>query len=159
MPILPEVLDFTVVGDGFKRDPNSLSRVKKWLHQILTAVEYLHNSGFCHLDIKTDNVLLDEEDDALLCDFSGLNFTDISLDRIVAPTVFWPKECFPDEDSMENQGKSFDMCSFSLLALNVLTDHYPQTKLNDIGKIKTDWKRKCDRPCRKRWEKLRSNPK
>ena len=51
-------------------------------------VDHLHNSGLCHLAIKTDNLLLDQEDNAVLCDYSGLNFAEVSLEEVVAPTVF-----------------------------------------------------------------------
>ena len=89
MPIHPKVLCLTVAGGRFKSDHNNLNRVKNGFHQILAAVEYLHNSDLCHLDIKTDNVLLYQEDNAVLCAFSGLNFEDVSLKRVVAPAVFF----------------------------------------------------------------------
>ena len=58
MPILSNVLCLTVDEDTFLNDPNNFSWVKKEFRQILTAIEYLHNSGYCHLDIKTDNIML-----------------------------------------------------------------------------------------------------
>ena len=100
MPILPKILCLTVDEDTFIS--NNLNRVKKWFRQILTVIEYLHNSRHCHLDIKTDNALLDEEENAVLCDFSGLNFTDVPLDRTV---MFWPKKCFPFQDAVKFQDK------------------------------------------------------
>ena len=142
MPILSKDLCFAVTEKRFKKDPNSLNRVKKWFREILAATEYLHNNGLCHLDIKMDNVLLDEEDNAILCDFSGLNFADVTLERVVAPTVFWPKECLTSRGEMKFQGKHFDMWCFGLLALNVLTGHkWLLTKFNEIGKLQPDWER------------------
>ena len=101
----------------------------------------ISNLGHCHLDIKIDNALLNEKDNAVLCDFSGLNFTDVPLDRVVTPAVFWPKECFPIKSAVKFLGKPFDLGSFGLLALNVLTSHYPFIKLSNIGKIKPDYEK------------------
>jgi len=42
---------------------------RTYFHQIIDAVEYLHNSQICHLDIKPENVLLDKKFCAKLTDF------------------------------------------------------------------------------------------
>lgn len=81
MPLLPKALDDMVCSKEFRKDPNSFSRVKKWLLQILSAIQFLHDNGLCHLDIKSDNVLIDDEDNALLADFSRLNFTKEPINR------------------------------------------------------------------------------
>ena len=139
MPILPKVLIDTLFEEEFKRDPNSFNRVKKWFRQILSALAHLHASGFCHLDIKADNILLDDEDNAVVCDFSGLNYTNVPVHRLCAPLNYRPRECFPDHgQEMDIQGKPFDLWSFSLLALNALTGHYPELKGPKV-ELDTDW--------------------
>lgn len=37
--------------------------------QVASALAYLHRNHFIHRDVKTENVLLDENNDAKLCDF------------------------------------------------------------------------------------------
>ena len=71
MPIHPKVLCLTVAENIFMKDLYNLNRIKNWFCQILAAIQHLHNSGSCHLHIKTDNVLVNQEDNAILCDFSG----------------------------------------------------------------------------------------
>ena len=37
--------------------------------QIVKALSHIHNSGFCHRDIKLENILLDENFNIKICDF------------------------------------------------------------------------------------------
>ena len=46
----------------------------KFLHQILDAVEYLHNLGICHRDLKPENLLMDDFNNIKIVDF-GLSNT------------------------------------------------------------------------------------
>ena len=46
---------------------------RKWAAQIRGVVEGLHSLGILWHDIKVDNVLIDENDDAVVLDFGGGN--------------------------------------------------------------------------------------
>lgn len=71
-----------IVGSKeFRHDSDSFRRIKKWNLQILSVVEFLHSNSLEHLDIKSNNVLIDSEDNAILADFTGLNFTKDPIDR------------------------------------------------------------------------------
>jgi serine/threonine protein kinase len=43
--------------------------VKNFFYKILKAVEYCHSQGICHRDIKLENILLNEKNEPVLCDF------------------------------------------------------------------------------------------
>lgn len=75
MPLFPKCLHDVVTSSEFTVDETAFLRTKCWFKQILTGLEYLHSSGFCHLDLKTDNVLIDCHDNAVICDFSGLHYS------------------------------------------------------------------------------------
>lgn len=46
----------------------------KFLHQILSGVQYLHNLGICHRDLKPENLLMDDFNNIKIVDF-GLSNT------------------------------------------------------------------------------------
>jgi 5'-AMP-activated protein kinase catalytic alpha subunit len=47
----------------------------KFLHQILSGVDYLHNLDICHRDLKPENLLMD--------DFNNIKIVDFGLSNIV----------------------------------------------------------------------------
>ena len=59
-----ELYDFTEKADGLK---TSMSRTI--FKQILSAVEYLHDKGFAHRDLKMDNILLSKDCKVKVADF------------------------------------------------------------------------------------------
>ena len=44
---------------------------KKYLKQLISAVEYLHNNGIIHWDIKSSNILIDSKGIVKLIDFGS----------------------------------------------------------------------------------------
>ena len=76
-----------------------LSRDRKieLLDQILSAIEYLHLHNLCHRDIKLENILISENDDAYLSDFGFCTFAHEKVlglfgsNGYAAPEVFHKK--------------------------------------------------------------------
>ena len=52
-----------------KHHPLTEGFIKKVMHQVLTALEYVHNQGVIHKDLKPENILLDTQLNAKICDF------------------------------------------------------------------------------------------
>ena len=46
----------------------------KFLHQIMSGVDYLHKLGICHRDLKPENLLMDDHNNIKIVDF-GLSNT------------------------------------------------------------------------------------
>jgi 5'-AMP-activated protein kinase catalytic alpha subunit len=46
----------------------------KFLHQIISGIEYLHKLGICHRDLKPENLLMDDYNNIKIVDF-GLSNT------------------------------------------------------------------------------------
>ena len=81
MPRHPCALNKMISKATFLSDKNGLERVKCWLLDVLEGLDYIHTSGYAHLDLKTDNILISSDDRGVICDFSGLSPTSVPLKR------------------------------------------------------------------------------
>lgn len=50
------------------------NKIKSLFHKILKPVEQCHSNGIYHRDIKLENILLDNENNPILCDFGFAGF-------------------------------------------------------------------------------------
>ena len=136
MPRHPFTLHEVYNSDRFKRDGNKMRRIKKWSVEILSALDYLHSKEYCHLDIKSNNILISNDDSAVLCDFSGLNMTGIPMKRHCCPRSYIPPEAHSRNGSIPVEGVRYDMWMYGLLVLEMLTGGDSMRRLNAVrGKI------------------------
>ena len=67
------IMEYASGGDLFDYIVNkgkvSESEASKFFAQILSGVEYLHQNGICHRDMKLENILLDSENKIKIVDF------------------------------------------------------------------------------------------
>lgn len=56
------------------RFSESVTRI--WFKQLMSAIEYCHQLGIIHRDLKLENILLDENDNVKICDFGFARQTD-----------------------------------------------------------------------------------
>ncbi|KAK8839376.1 hypothetical protein M9Y10_032312 [Tritrichomonas musculus] len=70
---------------GFTND----SEKKRIIKGFLGAIEYLHNNGISHGDIKTENILLDSNFQPKLCDFGFCKMNRIAGDESKNGTLYY----------------------------------------------------------------------
>lgn len=63
----------SVATGSIPPDENTESLRRKWATQIEKTLRGLHDLGILWRDLKTDNVLINEDGDAVLLDFGGGN--------------------------------------------------------------------------------------
>ena len=80
-------------------EPLGEDLARHYFLQLLDAIEYLHNSArIVHRDIKLENILLDENFNLKLCDFTlsktfaegnnvGIYYTNAGTERYMAPEI------------------------------------------------------------------------
>ena len=117
VPKIPYTLSDILSKESFLTDKRGFQRMKRWLSDVLDGLKYLHKSGFAHLDLKEDNILITDDDRALLCDFSGLNLIGIPLQRMCAPLILCPPEYYDEFLCNRLEGSKWDVWLYGLLHL------------------------------------------
>src|SRR5437762_4629805 len=113
--------------DAVIRDvgPLPLPMVQAILAQVSDALCYAHRHGVIHRDVKSANIMLDEDGWAVVTDFGiakvvqaeGLTLTGVTVGT---PTYMSPEQC----DMREVTGAS-DQYSLGVVAYEMLTGHLP----------------------------------
>jgi serine/threonine protein kinase len=82
-----ELFDFISMTGAFTEDVT-----RYFFHQFIDALEYLHENGISHRDLKTENILLDKHFNLKVADFGyasvqGSNKTQVGTPDYMAPEV------------------------------------------------------------------------
>ena len=62
--------------DQNKKIQNAYKKTKKNCLQILKGISYLHHMGYIHRNIKSDNILINSENQIKICDFALSKLTE-----------------------------------------------------------------------------------
>jgi len=135
--------------------PQPLRYVIKWTTQCLDAFTYMHHrKRIAHRDFKTDNILLNEFDDALISDFgfairfSGLNSRSrVGTPQYQAPEVREGEAYYPPKTDIFSLG----VVIFELITGRIITDKrkFPDFARHGVLPSYDKFKRLRSRPGRK----------
>ncbi|KAI9302498.1 kinase-like domain-containing protein, partial [Cunninghamella echinulata] len=139
-----DLFDFVIQDqDQQQNDYRSESLVKDLFIQILQGIQYMHQNGIYHRDIKLENVLLktkegndEDDDDALICkvaDFGLATRDRYSMEFGCGSATYLAPEHFADEDEMnlnnnnennnnqqEEELKPYDSAASDIWSLGIL---------------------------------------
>jgi serine/threonine protein kinase len=118
------------------RDPQGLSGFYKTTiaYQVADAMAFLHTQNVIHRDLKTLNVLLDENNDARLCDFGIAREAD--TDAVMTGSMGTFNYMAPEIIADKKYSLSADVFSFGMMLWECLTDQVPFMQFrNDHVKI------------------------
>eukprot|EP00331_Platyophrya_macrostoma_P030684 CAMPEP_0176456364 /NCGR_PEP_ID=MMETSP0127-20121128/31241_1 /TAXON_ID=938130 /ORGANISM="Platyophrya macrostoma, Strain WH" /LENGTH=371 /DNA_ID=CAMNT_0017846303 /DNA_START=65 /DNA_END=1180 /DNA_ORIENTATION=+ len=131
------VLEHAANGDLFPyMECGALSEsiCRFYFEQMLNAIEYLHDNGYCHLDIKPENLLLDERFNMKLCDFGfAAQFEKNSklVKTSCGTSGYFPPEAWKPAKGYD--GTKADIFQLGIMLFIMLTGQPPflRTKIED----------------------------
>ncbi|MGB1885256.1 MAG: serine/threonine protein kinase [Gammaproteobacteria bacterium] len=103
-----------------------VNQVAEIIFKCAKALDYAHRQGVIHRDIKPSNILLDDDMDVKIADFSIAHAARADMsDTMPMGFVGSPRYMSPDqvhEDEITNQT---DLFSLDIVAYELLTEHHP----------------------------------
>merc|ERR1712186_93072 len=87
------------------------SQCRVWLYQMIDALQHIHRHGIVHRDLKTENVLLNENGHVVLIDFGtakDLVRTDLNGPEYVGTPDFMSPECVNGPSSIAEARKAYN---------------------------------------------------
>jgi len=112
------------IDAGGVRDINT---IVKWIRQVGSALQTTHNAGLIHRDVKPDNIMFDENNDAFLADF-GLA-KDTTRDQPLTQ-MGWKlgSQAYSSPEQISNDGEvspQSDIFAFGVTIFETLTATHP----------------------------------
>ena len=101
---------------GFKEE-----HAKLIFNKILKGVQDIHNSGICHRDLKTQNILLDNQYNPKICDFGFATYISKNLKDWVGTTQYAAPEIHKNGPY---DGVKIDIFSLGVILFNLVTGKY-----------------------------------
>ena len=105
----------------------SLSLKLRVLRDVAEEMRFIHCSNVIHLDLKSSNVLLDEEGRAKICDFGTSKLLSVDITHATTVGVETPAWSSPEALLGGDDGirPSSDVYSFGVILWEVLTNTIP----------------------------------
>ncbi|KAF2072313.1 hypothetical protein CYY_006368 [Polysphondylium violaceum] len=105
--------------------------LSRYICQVLKGLEYLHEKGVIHRDIKGDNILITKEGIIKLADFGSCTYSAIDRKLTVVGTPFWMA---PEVIQMDMNARSTacDIWSLGCTLLELLTGNPPYWELGTM---------------------------
>ncbi|ETV69668.1 CAMK protein kinase [Aphanomyces astaci] len=127
------VFEFCAGGELFEQTlPMDTMTVAKVFRQVVNAVHFIHSRGYVHRDISLENVLLDANGHAKLCDFGLATTIDERSTHIVGKAFYMAPEMYLRHGYMP---APVDVWALGIMMLILLTGAPPFARANDSDTV------------------------
>ena len=120
------------VADRIRQGPLDLSLAARWLLSVADALDFAHQRGIIHRDVKPSNILLDESNNAYLSDF-GIAGTLVEA-QAGAPTGSAAYMSPEQGQGRPVDGRS-DLYALAVALFEMLTGQRPYTAETALGVV------------------------
>ena len=108
-----------------ERGPLSLQETTAILRPLASAVDYLHQAGLVHRDLKAANIMLDQSGRVVLMDFGIARSLDQTRQTQTGASLGTVEAMAPEQVRGEPAGPAADIYALGVLAFELLTGHVP----------------------------------
>lgn len=117
--------------------PRSIDNIRKILIDILSALQYIHSKSIIHGDVKPDNILIDNDGNAILIDFTSAFHKNDMIDGPLTTRGYVAPEIFSDQYYNEK----IDIWALGVSILEILLEdnyfrYYKYTYVYNMEKVK-----------------------
>ena len=139
------VLEYCSQGDLYEairldRGPLQTDHVRRFMLQLISAVEHMHKNGLYHRDIKPENIFLTNDGSMKLGDFGLATTSEWSHEACVGSDRYMAPEQYDHAGNGYNPAKA-DIWSIGICLLNVLFARNPFVTPTDSDVLFADYRR------------------
>lgn len=122
------------LADRMQRAKLSDKRIREIVRQVASALDHIHHAGLIHRDLKPNNILFDEYDNAYLADFGVAKMTLASAALTSATYVGTPAYMSPEQATARGDiGPRSDVYGLGVIIYEMLAGKPPYTAETPFG--------------------------
>jgi len=131
--IVFDLVPGSTLADVIRRGQFSWQQSVRLIAEVTESVQFAHNKGFIHRDLKPDNILLNENGEPVLADF-GIAVTECELQRDIVTSVGTLAYMAPEQLQPDGQiDVRTDVYALGVVLYELLTGKRPYTSTNLSG--------------------------